>query len=111
MAGNQTTSKVGDHPLTDFRHHGRHPFAPQIERLLQEIDETEPGWLDRCPPAEQARWDTQFHRWAAKLDLADGIENLVQKLRQLQDEQIAKAPPPDVPAKVDPSVTPDTSSA
>jgi hypothetical protein len=99
MTTNTPVPERGSHPYTDWKFHHAHPFAPQIERLLADINETEPEWLEQCPEPEQALWDARFLNWSEKLDLVDGIERLTTKLRQLQDAQLAEQlkHPPEIP--------------
>jgi len=102
MTTNPPPPNRGEHPYTDWKFHQAHPFAPQVERLLADINETEPNWLEQCPEPERARWDARFFKWRDKLDLVDAVERLTGKLRQLQDAQLAeqlKNPPeiPDIP--------------
>ncbi|MCK4367816.1 MAG: hypothetical protein KAU99_03775 [Thermoplasmata archaeon] len=42
--------KLGDHPLTDFLVHGRHPFPRHIERMTYAIHHVDPSALDDVAP-------------------------------------------------------------
>jgi hypothetical protein len=72
---------IGDHPLTDSLHHGRHPFPPDIERLILAIAAITPEALHdtKMPEAEWFAWEK-----GERLDDARRI--LSAKLRQFQAE-------------------------
>jgi predicted amidophosphoribosyltransferase len=77
--------RPGDHPFTDWKVHGQHPFPPDIEKMLQQAFRLDPDWLSKLPQAEAREWDRRFCEWEAALrNLESGrraLEDLISKLR------------------------------
>src|SRR5205814_847246 len=71
----------GDHPVADLLEFGRHPFVPQIERLVRAIAAITPEALHDT----KLRGATWFS-WARGERLDDAIRLLSAKLRQLEQE-------------------------
>lgn len=81
--------KLGDHPLTDWKVHGRHPFPADIEEMLDEAERIAPNWQDRLPHPEGVDWDRRFWDWAAGKHIDDGrkkLRALVEHLREHTSE-------------------------
>ena len=76
---------LGDHPLTDLLHHGRHPFPKDMEEALQEILSLDPIFPDGPRPhLDQLRWEQRFWDWQAGKNLDEGrtaLREVLQKLR------------------------------
>ena len=79
--------REGDHPLTDMRIHGRHPFPAEIEALLRAILALDPDFFNGSRPYEQQNeWDERFFRWADRRDVPEGIVALQSVLAQLKKQ-------------------------
>lgn len=74
--------KIGDNPLSDFTMHGEHPFPPDIEKLLIEIDPFRRP--DRWPLGENWPFSPQEFDWAKGKDLEGAREALSHLLAMLE---------------------------
>jgi hypothetical protein len=74
--------KIGDNPLSDFTMHGEHPFPPDIEALLIEIDLfRRPG---RWPLGENWPFSPREYDWANGKDLNGARQALSHFLAMLE---------------------------
>jgi hypothetical protein len=76
--------KSGDHPFTDWKFHGRHPFPPDIEQMLDEAESLSSNWLASLPHAQCLEWNDRFCDWEAGKNLDEGrtaLRELLEKLR------------------------------
>jgi len=79
--------KSGDHPLTDMLIHNKHPFPSDIEALLREILEIDPGFPDgKRYYLEQTIWDQRFFDWEAGKHLNKGRDALKRILTELRSK-------------------------
>ena len=47
------SSNPGDHPVSDLLFHGRHPFPPEVERLILRLHQADPRvWRELSCAAE-----------------------------------------------------------
>jgi hypothetical protein len=76
--------KPGDHPITDWEHHGAHPFPPEIEELLTKLRDITPLWWQNGRRSEVDEWDRRFFAWERGEDIEAGIAALRAKLGELE---------------------------
>jgi hypothetical protein len=86
--------KPGDHPFTDLLFHGKHPFPPDLEATLLEIDALgrRPG---RWPLGENWPYSPREFDWEQGRGLAEGRElltRLVEMLRAGRGDEILHDP-------------------
>ena len=79
--------KPGDHPFTDMLIHNMHPFPLDIEELLHEILELNPGFADsERRYLDRIDWDQKFFDWEAGRNLDEGRDALKKILAELRSK-------------------------
>lgn len=76
--------KPGDHPMTDWKAHGRHPFPPEIEKLLAAAEQIDPRWQSKLPQAQGAAWEQRYWDWYRGVNIEEGLDALRALLKKLE---------------------------
>jgi hypothetical protein len=77
--------KRGDGPLSDMLNHDLHPFPDDMEKMLRQILEIQPGFPDgRRHFVKQLKWLDRFDAWARGEQTDEGRKALTQVLDELQ---------------------------
>ena len=76
--------KEGDHPLSDMTIHGRHPFPIQIEDLLRQILDLDPGYFNARDPREEQFSYEKLDQWRDRICVEEGVAQLTAELHELR---------------------------
>lgn len=76
----------GDHPLTDMLAWNLHPFPSDIEAMLRQVLELDPGFPDgKRKYLEQVEWGRKMYDWEKGKNLDEGRRALAQVLAELRE--------------------------
>jgi hypothetical protein len=78
----------GDHPLTDLLHWNTHPFPLDMEKLVLQIRDLSPRFLDRITTKEWFDWEKGENLDAGRQHLRDLISEYETALHALIDKSI-----------------------